>query len=199
MKFDLLMYVSFVIFQAILSSHWIDMLLLYWEQKINTRLLCNSVSGSVTNYGTKIETFQCSPKQRIDIKRAVYGDFYKNGKFDGSARIDTKCSALTNCQVKSRCGGMKSCEFTVNGNLLTSQYCPDTGKEIYTEHECVDTYSSTTITGKVDHDFFCVGVLYSGEYETSGVTLSVYPHRASLKNMPGHGPTVGSNLRPLEY
>ena len=39
------------------------------------------------------------------------------------------------------------------------------------------------------HDwfFFCVGVMYSGEYDVCGVTLSVYPHRASLKNMPGHG------------
>jgi hypothetical protein len=28
---------------------------------------------------------------------------------------------------------------------------------------------------------------YSGEYDVCDVTLSVYPHRASLKNMPGHG------------
>ena len=34
--------------------------------------------------------------------------------------------------------------------------------------------------------FFCVGVMYSGEYDACDVTLSVYPHRASLKNMPGH-------------
>ena len=34
---------------------------------------------------------------------------------------------------------------------------------------------------------FCVGVMYSGEYDVCDVTLSVYPHRASLKNMPGHG------------
>ena len=26
-----------------------------------------------------------------------------------------------------------------------------------------------------------------GEYDVCGVTLSIYPHRASLKNMPGHG------------
>ena len=39
-----------------------------------------------------------------------------------------------------------------------------------------------------NHDFFvCVGVMYSGEYDACDVTLSVYPHRASLKNMPGHG------------
>ena len=35
--------------------------------------------------------------------------------------------------------------------------------------------------------FFCVGVVYSGEYDVCDVTMSVYPHRASLKNMPGHG------------
>ena len=35
--------------------------------------------------------------------------------------------------------------------------------------------------------FFCVGVMYSGEYDGCDVTLSVYPHRASLKNMPDHG------------
>ena len=35
--------------------------------------------------------------------------------------------------------------------------------------------------------FLCVGVMYSGEYDVCGVTLSVYPHRANLKNMPDHG------------
>jgi hypothetical protein len=29
-----------------------------------------------------------------------------------------------------------------------------------------------------------VGVMYSGEYDACDVTLSVYPHWASLKNMP---------------
>ena len=36
-------------------------------------------------------------------------------------------------------------------------------------------------------NFFCVDVMYSGEYDACDVTLSVYPHRASFKNMPGHG------------
>ena len=36
-------------------------------------------------------------------------------------------------------------------------------------------------------DFFCAGVMYSGEYDACDVTLSVYPHRESLKNMPDHG------------
>ena len=35
--------------------------------------------------------------------------------------------------------------------------------------------------------FFCVGVMYPGEYDVCDVTFSVYPHRASLKSMPGHG------------
>jgi hypothetical protein len=38
-----------------------------------------------------------------------------------------------------------------------------------------------------NHDFFCVGVIYSSEYDVCDVTLSVYPHRVSFKNMPGHG------------
>ena len=29
--------------------------------------------------------------------------------------------------------------------------------------------------------------MYSGEYDACDVTLSVYTHRASLKNMPDHG------------
>ena len=33
--------------------------------------------------------------------------------------------------------------------------------------------------------------MYSGEYDACDVTLSVYPHRASLKNMPDHGTTFG--------
>ena len=32
--------------------------------------------------------------------------------------------------------------------------------------------------------------MYSGEYDACDVTLNVYPHRASLKNMPDHGGNV---------
>ena len=35
--------------------------------------------------------------------------------------------------------------------------------------------------------FVCVGVMFSGEYDVCDVTLSIYLHRPSLKNMPGHG------------
>ena len=37
------------------------------------------------------------------------------------------------------------------------------------------------------HGIFCVDAIYSGEYDACNVTLSAYPHRASLKNMPVHG------------
>jgi hypothetical protein len=38
--------------------------------------------------------------------------------------------------------------------------------------------------------FFCVGVVYSGEYDVCDVTPSVYPDQESLKNMPAHGGLV---------
>ena len=41
--------------------------------------------------------------------------------------------------------------------------------------------------------------MYSGEYGVCDVTLSVYPHRASLKHMPTTYDPTESNLRPLEY
>ena len=34
---------------------------------------------------------------------------------------------------------------------------------------------------------FCVGVMQSGEYDVCDVSLSVYPHRESLKYMPSDG------------
>jgi hypothetical protein len=37
--------------------------------------------------------------------------------------------------------------------------------------------------------------MYSGEYDACDVTLSVYPHRASLKNMPDHGGNRTYELR----
>ena len=51
------------------------------------------------------------------------------------------------------------------------------------------TYVYKYIIGRLSGTswFFCVGVMYSGEYDACEVTLSVYPHRASLKNMPDHG------------
>ena len=98
------------------------------------------IEGSVTRYNSKMKDIYCSPKQRMVVKKAVYGNFDKNGAFDGNANIDRKCSMLTNCTVKSLCGGNRSCELTFDGSLFTSEYCPDTSKEIYTEFLCQDTY-----------------------------------------------------------
>ena len=47
--------------------------------------------------------------------------------------------------------------------------------------------------------FFCVGVVYLGEYDVCDVTLSVYPHRASLKNMPGLEPTTFGILGHVDF
>jgi hypothetical protein len=55
----------------------------------------------------------------------------------------------------------------------------------YVNHDWV--YRLTKFRKLLQYDFFCVGVMYSGEYDACDVTLSVYPHRASLKNTPGHG------------
>ena len=42
--------------------------------------------------------------------------------------------------------------------------------------------------------------MHSGEYDACDVTLSVYPHRASLKNMPDHrGQAYFSNIFMLIY
>ena len=49
-----------------------------------------------------------------------------------------------------------------------------------------------------NHDFFCIGVVYSGEYDVCDVTLSVYPHRACKLEKYAR-PRWESNLRPLEY
>ena len=38
--------------------------------------------------------------------------------------------------------------------------------------------SSTISMQSSNHDIFCVGVMFSGEYDVCEFTLSVYPHRA---------------------
>jgi hypothetical protein len=84
------------------------------------------------------------------VKRASYGNFNENGVFHNDENFETTCSKLTSCQVKSRCDGKRSCELTMNSNLLPSPYC-SASKQIYTEYTCVDSNSSTIITaGKVD-------------------------------------------------
>ena len=101
------------------------------------------ILGSVTAYNAKMENVHCSPIQYMRVKSADYGDF---GTFGHNPSIDTQCSKLTNCQVKSLCGCNRSCELTMGSNLLPSQYCSDTTKQIYTKYTCVDTCSSFDLT-----------------------------------------------------
>ena len=100
----------------------------------------------MTAYNAEMKDVHCSPKQKMVVKSADYGDFNKDGAFNDDKNIDTTCSKLTICQVKSLCGGKRSCELTMDKNFLPSPYCSDTSKEIYTKYTCVDTYSSSTIT-----------------------------------------------------
>ena len=93
-----------------------------------------------------MENVGCSKIQYMMIETADYGNYDNSGTFNNNANIDTQCSKLTNCQVKSLCGGKRSCELTMDNNLLPSQYCPDTSKQIYTKYTCVDTYSPSAIT-----------------------------------------------------
>ena len=95
-----------------------------------------------------MKNVHCSPAQRMVVKSADYGSFDKSGMFDPNANIDSQCSKLTNCQVKSRCDGNRSCELTIDNILLSSQYCSDTSKQIYIKYTCVDNKSSNIITGK---------------------------------------------------
>ena len=104
------------------------------------------VLGSVTQYGDKMKDVHCSPIQRMVIHKAHYGDFDYAGTFNISATIDMKCSRQASCQVKSLCGGNRSCELAIDNDLLLS-YCSDTTKELYIEYTCVDNYTNPITTG----------------------------------------------------
>ena len=111
--------------------------------------LCKLVTcnlGSVTPYGATMKDVQCSPKQRMVIKNAYYGDFDQTGVFNDDKSFYATCSALATCRMKPFCNGNISCELTINNTLLPSQHCPDVSKELYTKYNCVDDYSSTPIT-----------------------------------------------------
>ena len=91
----------------------------------------------------------CSPKQFMVIQKAVYGDFNNSGMFNYDTNIDENCSPVLNCLVKRLCSGKRSCELTLDNNLLPSQYCSGNSEEIYTEYTCVDTYDILFIEGKL--------------------------------------------------
>ena len=106
-----------------------------------------SLLGSVTQFNMKMKDLQCSPEQSIVVQKADYGNFNNSiDMFGKNANIDRNCSQLSNCQVKSHCGGNRSCELTIDRNLLPSQYCSDISQEIYTQYTCVDVYSSDILT-----------------------------------------------------
>ena len=86
-----------------------------------------------------MKNVHCSPEQYMVIQKAVYGDFDNNGKFNYDTNIDENCSPVLN----------RSCELTLDNNLLPSQYCRDTSKEIYTEYTCVDQYNKSVTEGKL--------------------------------------------------
>lgn len=104
------------------------------------------VLGSVTHYGKKMKDVHCSPKQVMVVKSANYGNFWRNGVFNDDLNVDTMCSAVTTCGVKSHCNGKRSCDLTMDRHLLPSQYCSDTSKQVYTKYTCKDTYDLNTIT-----------------------------------------------------
>ena len=64
---------------------------------------------------------KCSPTQHMVIHKAHYGDFDDAGTFNINAIIDMKCSRQASCQVKSLCGGNRSCELAIDNDLLG--YC----------------------------------------------------------------------------
>ena len=111
-----------------------------------------SVLGSVTDHGEKMKHVHCSPKQVMVIESVKYGDYIKNSVFSDDENFDATCSALATCKVKSHCNGKRSCELTMNSDLLTSQYCFETSKQFYTKYTCKDSYNSSTIitSGKVN-------------------------------------------------
>ena len=106
----------------------------------------------MTDYGQKMKDVHCSPRQVMEIKSANYGDFVRNGVFSDDENFDGTCSALATCRVKSRCNGHRSCELTINSNLLPLKSCSVTSRQIYTKYNCKDTYDSSIIitTGKVN-------------------------------------------------
>jgi hypothetical protein len=55
--------------------------------------------------------------------------------------------------------------------------------EYYKKYSVSTKYVQNTLQCTDILIFFCVGVMYSGEYDACDVILSVYPHRASLSNI----------------
>ena len=90
----------------------------------------------------------CSPIQRMVVKSAQYGNFNNGVTFNQHATIEARCSQVINCRIKSFCDGKRSCERTVDNNLLPSTLC-STASQIYIKYTCVDISSySPAITNE---------------------------------------------------
>ena len=117
----------------------------------------------------------CSPRQVMMIKSANYGDFDTNGVFSDDKNFDATCSAHARCQVKSRCNGHRSCELTINSNLLASKSCSATSKQIYTKYNCKDAYDSSTF-------------ITAGKVKTNrpkNINIRMYPNRLGKSGRDG--------------
>ena len=147
----------------------------------------------MTDYGQKMKDVHCSPEQVMDIRSAKYGDFDTNGVFSDDENFDGTCNALASCQVKSRCNGHRSCELTINSNLLPSKSCSATSKQIYTKYNCKDAYDSSTIitTGKVHSSEISLQILIFADtrnglgksFQTGVTGLKKTVHRSSIRGM----------------
>ena len=115
-----------------------------WNDLTNVEIIY--FVGSVTAYNAKMENTHCSSVQHMKVESAKYGNFNDSGKFISAKAYDNDCSPLTNCLVISLCGGSRSCELTMDNDLLPSEYCSDTSKQIYTKYTCVDKYKPSAIT-----------------------------------------------------
>ena len=106
-----------------------------------TFLMLILLTGSVTSYNARMKYTHCSSTQLMRVQSAQYADFNYPGTFNqDTKRTETECSRLTNCQLKYLCGGKQSCELTLDNNVLPSEYCSNTSKQIYTKYTCVDEY-----------------------------------------------------------
>jgi hypothetical protein len=97
--------------------------------------------------------------------------------------VSLRCSVLQTGSVVYGSLSITSFESVINQSELCVQIFWTHARKYYKD-PCMLSFTQRACS---QARFFCVGVMYWGEYDACDVTLSVYPHRASLKNMPDHG------------